>query len=93
MQDLLQKLGIMGVQSVLLEGGSRLAGSMLQQGMIDELVFFVAPKIIGSNGFAPFNLQGITSMSHAIKLDFTDIRRIGSDFVVTARPERLCSPA
>ncbi|MFZ4855473.1 MAG: bifunctional diaminohydroxyphosphoribosylaminopyrimidine deaminase/5-amino-6-(5-phosphoribosylamino)uracil reductase RibD [Desulfuromonadaceae bacterium] len=93
MQDLLQKLGIMGVQSILLEGGSRLAGSMLQLGVIDELVFFVAPKIIGSNGFAPFNLQGITSMADAIKLDFTDMRRIGSDIVVTARPERLCSPA
>jgi len=93
MKDLLQKLGMMGVQSVLLEGGSRLAGNMLQQGLIDELVFFVAPKIIGSNGFAPFNLQGITSMAHAIKLDFTDIRRIGQDIIVTARPERLCSPA
>jgi diaminohydroxyphosphoribosylaminopyrimidine deaminase/5-amino-6-(5-phosphoribosylamino)uracil reductase len=93
MQDLLQKLGIMGVQSILLEGGSRLAGSMLQQGMIDELVFFVAPKIIGSNGFAPFNLQGITSMADSIKLDFTDVRRIGSDIVVTARPEHVCSPA
>ena len=93
MSDLLQKLSIMGVQSILLEGGSRLAGSMLQLGMIDELVFFVAPKIIGSNGFSPFNLQGITSMSHAIKLDFTDIRRIGTDVVITARPERICLPA
>jgi len=93
MHDLLQKLGIMGVQSILLEGGSRLAGSMLQQGVIDELVFFVAPKIIGSNGFAPFNLQGITSMTHAIKLNFNEIRRIGSDIVVTARPERACLPA
>ncbi|MDD2733537.1 MAG: bifunctional diaminohydroxyphosphoribosylaminopyrimidine deaminase/5-amino-6-(5-phosphoribosylamino)uracil reductase RibD [Desulfuromonadaceae bacterium] len=93
MKDLLQKLGEMGVQSILLEGGSHLAGNMLQQGLIDELVFFVAPKIIGSNGFAPFTLQGITSMAHAIKLNFTDIRRIGSDIVVTARPEPLCSPA
>jgi diaminohydroxyphosphoribosylaminopyrimidine deaminase/5-amino-6-(5-phosphoribosylamino)uracil reductase len=92
MIDLLQKLGIMGVQSILLEGGSRLAGSMLQLGLIDELVFFMAPKIIGSNGFAPFTLQGITKMAHAIKLDFTDIRRIGSDIVVTARPEQQCSP-
>jgi diaminohydroxyphosphoribosylaminopyrimidine deaminase/5-amino-6-(5-phosphoribosylamino)uracil reductase len=92
MKDLLQKLGIMGVQSILLEGGSHLAGNMLQQGLIDELVFFMAPKIIGSNGFAPFTLQGITSLEHAIKLDFTDIRRIGSDIVVTARPEPLCSP-
>jgi len=93
MKDLLQKLGVMGVQSILLEGGSHLAGNMLQNGLIDELVFFMAPKIIGSNGFAPFTLQGITSMAHAIKLDFIEIGRTGSDIVVTARPERLCSPA
>ncbi len=91
MKDLLQKLGAMGIQSVLLEGGSHLAGNMMQHGMIDELVIFVAPKIIGSNGFAPFNLQGITSMAQAIKLDFTDVCRIGSDIVVTARPELSCS--
>ncbi|MGB9079803.1 MAG: bifunctional diaminohydroxyphosphoribosylaminopyrimidine deaminase/5-amino-6-(5-phosphoribosylamino)uracil reductase RibD [Desulfuromonadaceae bacterium] len=92
MKDLLQKLGAMGVQSILLEGGSRLAGNMLQLGVIDELVFFVAPKIIGNNGFAPFTLEGITSMAQAIKLNFTDVCRIGSDLVVTARPEHVCSP-
>ena len=92
MKDLLQKLGAMGVQSILLEGGSHLAGSMLQHGLIDELVIFVAPKIIGSNGFAPFTLQGITSMAQAIKLDFTDVCRIGSDIIVTAHPELSCSP-
>ena len=93
MMDLLQKLGTTGVQSLLLEGGSRLAGDMLQHGLIDELVFFVAPKIIGNNGFAPFTLQGITSMTQAVKLEFTDVCRIGSDIVVTARPEGSCSPA
>lgn len=92
MKDLLLKLGEMGVQSILLEGGSRLAGDMLQHGLIDELVFFVAPKVIGSNGFAPFTLQGISSMAQAIKMEFTDVRRSGSDIVVTARPERTCLP-
>ena len=92
MEDLLQKLGAMGVQSILLEGGSRLAGNMLQNGLIDELVIFIAPKVIGSNGFAPFTLQGITRMAQAIKLDFTTVSRSGSDIVVTARPERSCLP-
>lgn len=92
MEDLLQKMGSMGVQSILLEGGSHLAGSMLQSGMIDELVIFIAPKVIGSNGFAPFTLQGITRMAQAIKLEFTNVCRSGADIVVTARPERLCSP-
>ncbi|MDD2272778.1 MAG: bifunctional diaminohydroxyphosphoribosylaminopyrimidine deaminase/5-amino-6-(5-phosphoribosylamino)uracil reductase RibD [Desulfuromonadaceae bacterium] len=92
MKDLSQKLGAMGIQSVLLEGGSHLAGNMLQNGMIDELVIFVAPKVIGSNGFAPFTLQGITSMSQAIKLEFINVCRMGADLIITARPEPLCSP-
>jgi diaminohydroxyphosphoribosylaminopyrimidine deaminase/5-amino-6-(5-phosphoribosylamino)uracil reductase len=92
MKDLLQKLGAMGIQSILLEGGSRLAGDMLQHGLIDELVFFVAPKIIGNNGFAPFTLQDITSMDKAIRLVFTDMQRSGTDLIIYARPEGPCLP-
>ncbi len=93
MNDLLLKLGEMGIQSILLEGGSRLAGSMLQSGLIDELVFFVAPKVIGNNGFAPFTLMGMTSMDQAVKLVYTKVTHSGVDLVIHARPEIPCSLA
>lgn len=94
MVDLLQKLGKRGIQSILLEGGSRLAGEMLQNGVIDEFVFFLAPKIIGSDGFAPFTLRGITSMDQAIRLQFGQVTRSGQDIVIHAWPgEAPCSPA
>jgi diaminohydroxyphosphoribosylaminopyrimidine deaminase/5-amino-6-(5-phosphoribosylamino)uracil reductase len=93
MTDLLEKLGAMGVQSILLEGGSRLAGTMLQQGLIDDLVFFMAPKLIGGNGFAPFTLKEMTSMDQAFRLVFTDVSRSGTDLLIHARPEGSCSPA
>jgi diaminohydroxyphosphoribosylaminopyrimidine deaminase / 5-amino-6-(5-phosphoribosylamino)uracil reductase len=92
MEDLIFKLGEMGVQSILLEGGGRLAGSMLESGLIDEFVFFMAPKILGSDGFSPFNLVGKTSMEQAYKLNIIHLGRSGSDIVVHARPEALCSP-
>lgn len=91
-KDLLQKLGAMGVQSILLEGGSRLAGSMLENNLIDELVFFVAPKLIGSSGFAPFTLSTMTDMEQAVRLVFTDVSRSGTDLMIHARPEGSCSP-
>ena len=91
--DLLQRLGSMGIQSILLEGGSRLAGTMLQQGLIDECVFFYAPKVIGSDGFSPFAITGITDMGHAMAFKDLDVRRMGRDIVVSARPEVSCSPA
>jgi diaminohydroxyphosphoribosylaminopyrimidine deaminase/5-amino-6-(5-phosphoribosylamino)uracil reductase len=67
---------------------------MLQNGIIDEFIFFLAPKIIGSDGFAPFTLRGITSMDHAIRLHFGPVTRSGQDIVIHAWPgETSCSPA
>lgn len=94
MPDLLKRLGGMGIQSILLEGGSRLAGDMLKQSLIDEYVVFIAPKILGSDGFAPFALLGITSMDNSFKLKFGQIAHIGQDVVIHAYPEKApCSPA
>lgn len=92
-KDLLRNLAKTGIQSVLLEGGSRLAGSMLQNGLIDEFVFFYAPKIIGSNGFSPFSLEGIHTMQDVMRLTIGDLKRCGDDVLVQAWPEKTCSPA
>jgi diaminohydroxyphosphoribosylaminopyrimidine deaminase/5-amino-6-(5-phosphoribosylamino)uracil reductase len=93
MKDLLLKLGERGVQSILLEGGGRLAGSMLEQGLIDEFVFFLAPKLLGSDGFSPFSLVGRTSMEQASRLNIIKVSRSGIDIVVHARSEAPCLPA
>jgi diaminohydroxyphosphoribosylaminopyrimidine deaminase/5-amino-6-(5-phosphoribosylamino)uracil reductase len=93
LRDLLEKLGRRGVQSILLEGGSRLAGDALARGLIDECVFFYAPKVIGSDGFSPFTITGITDMSHSLAFTDLRVRRIGADLVVNARPEGPCLPA
>ena len=93
LRELLEKLGKLGVQSILLEGGSRLAGDALTRGLIDECVFFYAPKVIGSDGFSPFAITGITDMSHSLAFTNLSMRRLGSDIVVTARPEGSCLPA
>lgn len=88
MIDLLRKLGGMKIQSILLEGGSRLAGDMLKHALIDEFVIFIAPKILGSDGFSPFALRGITSMENTFKLSFGDIAHIGQDLIIHAYPEK-----
>jgi diaminohydroxyphosphoribosylaminopyrimidine deaminase/5-amino-6-(5-phosphoribosylamino)uracil reductase len=93
LDDLLKKLGKLGIQSILLEGGSRLAGDALTRGLIDECVFFYAPKVIGSDGFSPFAITGITDMDHSVAFSDLNVRRIGTDILVTARPEGSCLPA
>lgn len=92
LHDLWRQLGTMGIQSILLEGGSRVAGEALKQGLIDECVFFYAPKIIGSDGFSPFAITGLTSMDQAITFTDFKVQRIGADIVVTTCPENSCSP-
>jgi diaminohydroxyphosphoribosylaminopyrimidine deaminase/5-amino-6-(5-phosphoribosylamino)uracil reductase len=94
LRDLLEKLGALGVQSILLEGGSRLAGDALTRCLIDECVFFYAPKVIGSDGFSPFAITGITDMSQSLAFTNISVRRMGTDILVNARPEEgTCSPA
>lgn len=91
LRDLMRKLGDTGVQSILLEGGGRVAGKMLEQGLIDEFVFFMASKILGSDGVSPFNLVGKTTMDQAYRVNITQIGHSGSDIVIHARPEATCS--
>lgn len=92
LHDLWRKLGELGIHSLLLEGGSRLAGEALKQGLIDECVFFYAPKVVGSDGFSPFAFTGAIDMSHSIPFRDLNIRRVGTDIMVTARPENTCLP-
>jgi diaminohydroxyphosphoribosylaminopyrimidine deaminase/5-amino-6-(5-phosphoribosylamino)uracil reductase len=92
LHDLLGKLGNLGIQSVLLEGGSRLAGDALLKGLIDECVFFYAPRVIGSDGLSPFAITGISDMGHSLSFTDLNVRRIGTDIVVNARPEGPCLP-
>ena len=92
LRDLLEKLGALGIQSILMEGGTRLAGDALTRGLIDECVFFYAPKVIGSDGFSPFSITGITDMKNSLAFTNLSVRRMGSDILVNARPEGSCLP-
>ncbi len=90
LHDLLSKLGGLGIHSLLLEGGSHLAGEALRHGLIDQCVFFYAPKVVGSDGFSPFAITGTTDMAFSIPFRDLSMRRVGTDIMVTARPENQC---
>ena len=90
LHNLWSKLGERGIRSILLEGGSCLAGEALRQGLIDECVFFYAPKVVGSDGFSPFTITGITDMARSIQFRDLSMRRVGTDIMVTALPENKC---
>ena len=72
---------------VLLEAGATLTGSMLQAGYVDELIIYMAPHLMGSEARGLFNLPGLDTMDKRINLTIQDIRAVGRDFRITAKPE------
>ena len=76
------------VNEVLLETGATLAGAMLDAGLVDEMQLFVAPTLLGGEARPLFQLAGIETMAHQRGLEILDIRAVGNDWRITARPER-----
>ena len=73
------------VNEVLLETGATLAGSMLEAGLIDEIIVYIAPVLMGHGARALFQLPAIAAMTERIPLEFSDVRTIGQDFRITAK--------
>ncbi len=84
--DALDKLGGMGVMSVLLEGGPRLAGSFLDAREIDEMRLFVAPIALGGRGArAVFEGEGSGSIADAQQTVAVTVESIDEDVLINAR--------
>jgi len=75
-----------GVRGALLEGGPTLAGAFLAAGLVDEVVGYLAPKLLGA-GPAALGPAGVTTIARAHGLDLTDVVRIGPDVRITAVPK------
>ena len=81
---LLRELGRRGINSVLVEGGGLLLGSFFTAGLVDRVVAFIAPVIIGGAGApAPVAGRGAETMDDALRLGNVEIRRYGQDLAVS----------
>ena len=84
--DLMIKLGEMGIDSLLLEGGSTLNAAFLDAGCVDEIYAFIAPKIIGGqDSKSPVGGKGIDLMSDAIMLKDIKIEQFDNDILIKCR--------
>ncbi|WP_327292131.1 bifunctional diaminohydroxyphosphoribosylaminopyrimidine deaminase/5-amino-6-(5-phosphoribosylamino)uracil reductase RibD [Streptomyces sp. NBC_01198] len=82
---LLAELHARGVRSVLLEGGPTLAGAFVAAGAVDAVVGYLAPALLGA-GPAALGPAGISTIAQALRLDVTDVARLGPDLRITAVP-------
>lgn len=82
----LRHLASRGINSVLVEGGSQVHGSLLDAGLVDRIVAFVAPVIIGGAGApSPIGGLGASTMGDALRLSDIDVQQCGDDVMIRGR--------
>ena len=84
---LLEELGRRGINELHGEGGFRLNGALLGAGLVDELLLYLAPCLIGDAARGVFNLPALVSLDGKQRLNIRDVRTVGSDLRVLARLE------
>ncbi|MGG6176558.1 bifunctional diaminohydroxyphosphoribosylaminopyrimidine deaminase/5-amino-6-(5-phosphoribosylamino)uracil reductase RibD [Pantoea allii] len=84
---LMMVLGQRQINSVWVEAGATLAGALLQAGLVDELILYVAPKLLGNDARGLCQLAGLTALADAPVFAFSDIRQVGSDVRLTLTPQ------
>lgn len=84
LEEVLRTLGEKKIDSVLVEGGGTLNASLLQEGLVDKVYAFLAPKLIGGEkAKGPVMGSGIAKMCDAIVLKDTQIEPFGSDYCIS----------
>jgi len=84
--ELVEKLGDRGINELLVETGSELSGAFLRAGLVDELIIYMAPKLMGSDARALFELP-LQKMTESLPLHIKEVRQLGGDLRITASPE------
>ena len=80
-----RELGARGFNEVTVETGAKLSGSLLAAGVIDEIILYLAPKLLGDSAQGMFALPEMTRIEQALMPRIVDVRHVGEDIRITAR--------
>lgn len=83
---LLARLAEREINDVLVEAGPGVAGAFLSARLVDEVILYVAPVMLGDAARALAHLPGLDTMAARLRFDFQSVERIGSDLRIVARP-------
>ena len=87
MSQLLQRLAELDINDIWVEAGATLAGTLLDLQLVDEIIIYLAPKLMGNSARGLAALSELTDMAQVPRLSFTDITQIGDDLRIIAKPE------
>lgn len=80
--ELMDRLGEMGIDSVLIEGGAKIHTSALAAGIVNRVQVYIAPKIIGDDGISAFSAMGINNVNDSVVLKNPQVHMFGDDIMI-----------
>jgi diaminohydroxyphosphoribosylaminopyrimidine deaminase/5-amino-6-(5-phosphoribosylamino)uracil reductase len=93
LECLLRHLAGKEINEILVEAGPRLCGALLESHLVDEIVLYLAPHLMGDEARGLCRLPGLVRMSDRIALDIKDLRMVGQDLRITAFPRSGYRPS
>ncbi len=81
---MMQKLADLEINELLVEAGSKLNGALIKAGLVNELIIFLAPHLLGDLARGMLSLPELTSLSQRSKLNINDLRMVGQDIRIIA---------
>jgi len=86
LEAVLRRLAGLEANEIWVEAGARLAGALLRARLVDELIVYLAPSLLGPTARALVELPEISQLDQRLRLEFSECQPIGPDLRLTARP-------
>ena len=91
LRAVIQRLGELEINDVWVEAGAGLNGALLHAGLIDELIIYMAPRLLGDSARGMFSVPALQSLADDYRVELDDFRKVGADLRITARVSRVAS--
>ena len=86
LKTVLKTLAQREINEVHVEAGATLCGALIQENLVDEIIIYMAPTLMGADARSLLNFSGVDAMSDKINLEITDLRAVGKDWRISAKP-------
>ena len=87
LKAILETLAELECNEILMEAGAGMNGALLDAGMVDEIILYMCPTLLGDKARGMFSLPGISSMQERRDLEIVDMRVFGPDLRLILRPK------
>ena len=83
---MLADLAAREINEVHVEAGATLCASLIKEQLVDELLLYIAPHLLGADARGLFAISGLTDMAERTEFEFSGVQQVGRDLRVLLRP-------